>query len=159
MIALDLGCGPVKTPGAIGYDVRSLPGVDVVGDALRLPFRKGSVDRLYSHHVVEHFTRSDGLVFLKECKILLRDGGDLWIACPDMVAMCRSYLHYMQTGNYTETQKLTHNFVGGQDYAYNHHYWLYNKLSLAEALDAAGFSDVEELNIRDMHELYLCATA
>ncbi|MGE5597265.1 MAG: class I SAM-dependent methyltransferase [Hyphomicrobiales bacterium] len=54
-VVIDLGCGSRKKPGAIGLDIARIPGVDIVGDAMRpLPFRDSSVDEVYASHLVEH---------------------------------------------------------------------------------------------------------
>ncbi len=54
MIAIDIGCGANKKPGAIGVDRAAVRGVDVVAAAERLPFRESSVDAIYAAHVLEH---------------------------------------------------------------------------------------------------------
>lgn len=53
---IDLGCGQAKTPGFIGVDLRSLPGVDIVHDINKgLPFADNSVEYVIASHSLEHF--------------------------------------------------------------------------------------------------------
>jgi len=54
-VAIDLGCGFRKQPGAIGLDIARVDGVDVLADVTRpLPIRANSADRVYASHIVEH---------------------------------------------------------------------------------------------------------
>lgn len=69
-VVLDVGCGNVKRPGSIGVDLLALPGVDVVGDFMRLPFRDSSVDGIYTSHTLEHTDNLLGAMeeFWRICK-------------------------------------------------------------------------------------------
>ena len=51
---LDVGCGPYKRAGYIGVDVARQPGVDVLGDATRLPFAEDCVDHIHTRNTLEH---------------------------------------------------------------------------------------------------------
>jgi len=53
---LELGCGRIKHPGAIGIDRIPLPGVDVVHDLNRrpYPFADNTFDEVYAIHIIEH---------------------------------------------------------------------------------------------------------
>lgn len=79
-VAIDLGCGIRKQPGAIGMDIARIPGsVDLLGDVTRtLPFRDSCADRVYASHIVEHLDdlpafmaeiwricKHDGLVYFR----------------------------------------------------------------------------------------------
>ncbi|MDP9396941.1 MAG: BON domain-containing class I SAM-dependent methyltransferase [Actinomycetota bacterium] len=82
-VRLDVGCGAVKQyAGNVGVDQYALAGVDIVADVSRpLPFRSGSVDRIFAVHVLEHLL--DFLPLLDECWRLLRPGGILHVLSPD----------------------------------------------------------------------------
>lgn len=53
---LDLGCGKAKAAGAVGVDVRSGPGVDIVHDLNRLPWplQDDRFETVVCSHVLEH---------------------------------------------------------------------------------------------------------
>jgi SAM-dependent methyltransferase len=54
-VAIDLGCGIRKQPGALGLDIARITGsVDLLGDVTRTPFRDACADRVYASHIVEH---------------------------------------------------------------------------------------------------------
>ena len=55
---LDIGCGNVKVPSAVGLDNVDLANVDVVHDILDFPypFDERYFDAIYLKHVIEHFS-------------------------------------------------------------------------------------------------------
>ncbi|HEY1598736.1 MAG TPA: methyltransferase domain-containing protein [Pirellulales bacterium] len=63
-VVIELGCGPNKRPGAIGFDRFPLPGVDFVADLeAGLDFLPdNSVDEFYSKHVLEHIENFEPLM-------------------------------------------------------------------------------------------------
>ena len=69
-VVIDLGCGFRKKPGAIGFDIARIPGVDVICDVMRpLPLRDNSVDEIQASHIIEHV--EDFLAFM----------GEIWRVC------------------------------------------------------------------------------
>ena len=53
-----IGCGEYPMQGAINVDIRKLPGVDIVADAKKLPFKKGEIGFT---HAVESMGLKTGL--------------------------------------------------------------------------------------------------
>lgn len=82
MAALDIGCGPNKTAGAVGLDILALPGVDVVHDLNNIPypFADSSFDEVHCNHVLEHVP--DLSATMKEIYRIMRPGGILYIRVP-----------------------------------------------------------------------------
>lgn len=58
----------------------------------RLPFADGSVDKVYSSHMLEHLSRSDGERVISECYRVLQSGGVLRLVVPDLVFHVERYL-------------------------------------------------------------------
>src|SRR5882724_8991657 len=52
-------------------------------------------DTILMSHFIEHLTRSDALILLKECCAILNDGGTLELEQPDLEYCCRVYLGYI----------------------------------------------------------------
>jgi SAM-dependent methyltransferase len=79
---LDLGCGDTtQYPDNVGVDLLRHDAVSVRADLRReLPFATGSVDRVFTVHVLEHLL--DFLPLLDECHRILRPGGILHILSP-----------------------------------------------------------------------------
>ena len=79
-IALDLGCGDKKHPGAIGVDIAALPGVDIVATLNALPLEENFADIVYASHILEHV---DSLVdVMEEIWRVLKPGGRVHVWSP-----------------------------------------------------------------------------
>jgi SAM-dependent methyltransferase len=80
-VTIDIGCGSNKKPGAVGLDIRQVPGVDHVVDFTkeRLPFDDSTVSRVYSSHCIEHLP--DPIHIFKEMTRVARHGAtlELWV--------------------------------------------------------------------------------
>lgn len=82
VLALDLGCGNRKLPGATGIDSLSLPAVDIVHDldVFPWPLADASYDLVFANHYLEH---ADNLVrVMEEIHRILAPGGRLVVQVP-----------------------------------------------------------------------------
>lgn len=57
-----------------------------------LPFQNNEVDGVYSEHFIEHLSQTDGIGFLRECRRILKPGGTIRIATPDLEVSARNYI-------------------------------------------------------------------
>lgn len=90
---LNVGCGihfhadwvnidvAPRSPSVMGYDVRH-----------PLPFAEGTFDMVYHSHVLEHLPRDAAPGFLADCRRVLKPGGTIRIAVPDLERIAREYL-------------------------------------------------------------------
>lgn len=107
-VSINLGCGTSAVPGWHNLDNSPtilLSRLPLLGrrfapwpkdvrrcNALKgLPFAGDSVDHIYSSHMFEHLTWEQSLVVAKECFRVLRPGGVLRIAVPDLRTMIERY--------------------------------------------------------------------
>jgi SAM-dependent methyltransferase len=79
---LDVGCGPKKTPNAIGIDHHPYPGVDVVCnlDVTPWPLQTSSFDKIVASHVIEHVESIP--TFMRELHRIGRPGAIIEISTP-----------------------------------------------------------------------------
>ena len=92
---LNLGCGGRYSTDAIwtNLDMGAADRHVIAHDMRRrLPFDNNIFDGVYHSHVLEHFTQTDGRRFLGECHRVLKPGGVLRVAVPDLAQICRLYL-------------------------------------------------------------------
>ena len=75
-------CG-ILGKGQIGFveSARTNP-IEYCDVTKGLPIASGSVDVLYSSHMVEHLVREDAAAFLREARRVLRHGGLIRLAVP-----------------------------------------------------------------------------
>ncbi|MFW2831515.1 class I SAM-dependent methyltransferase [Sphingomonas sp. ID0503] len=141
MLKLHLGCGRKHLPGWVHVDALPYPHVDHVGAVEALPFiESGTVDLIYSCHVLEHFGRNEYQAVLAEWhRVLRKPGGVLRLAVPDFRACAELYLSGTLDRGIVDVMGL---LMGGQRDQYDYHKVLFDEPTLTEALMQAGFASV-----------------
>jgi len=92
---LHIGCGKNILPGWLNSDVDLEDGKVFIDATARLPFHDGTVDYIFSEHFIEHLSYDDGMRFLKECYRVLRPGGRVRIATPDLQFLVDLYSDHL----------------------------------------------------------------
>jgi SAM-dependent methyltransferase len=118
----------------------------------RIPARTGSVDVLYSSHMLEHLSRDGAAKFLRIAHTALAPGGIIRIAVPDLRYHVEAYLASGDADTF-----MRHTLLGKEQGAgflgrvlhlivgERHHQWMYDGRSLCAMLTAAGFEDARVL--------------
>jgi SAM-dependent methyltransferase len=84
-LCLAVGGGPRRVhPALVNLNLDVFPGVDVVGDAHRLPYAGDAVDAVHCEAVLEHLERPAAAV--AEMHRVLRVGGEVFAATPFLQA-------------------------------------------------------------------------
>jgi predicted SAM-dependent methyltransferase len=93
LIALNVGSGqrPFARP-FINIDPQDRWGPDVVADGAHLPYEASSVDLVVYSHVWEHEGCGEAIPLQREAFRVLRPGGSLITAVPDMRALAQAWL-------------------------------------------------------------------
>jgi predicted SAM-dependent methyltransferase len=87
---LRIGAGPHTDPGWLCCDLLPLSTDVVFMDATKpMPLPNGSFDVVMSEHMIEHLDLPGGRSMLAECRRILRPGGRIRIATPDLEKVTR----------------------------------------------------------------------
>lgn len=90
---LNLGSGAKPLEGFVNIDANRGRRPDMWLDVRRgLPFPTGSVDGIYTCHVLEHFYADELTGVLAECARVLKPGAGMRILVPSLETACRAYL-------------------------------------------------------------------
>lgn len=132
-IVVDIGAG-ARSTGAINVDIRPLPNIDVVANALYLPFRDRSIGRVLLNQVIEHFNHEEVIRLLEELKRTIAPGGTIELWTPNFQAF-GSLAVWLFSGIDRTNPRLPLLYApltGGQDYPENVHksYWTKKLLKL-----------------------------
>jgi SAM-dependent methyltransferase len=96
-VLVNLGCGHRFHPDWINIDIASRSPEVLIHDLRRgIPRGDASCDGVYHSNVIEHIRREDALTFLGECFRVLKPGGVLRIATPDLERICELYLEKLR---------------------------------------------------------------
>lgn len=90
---LNLGCGSHFHKDWVNVDFSSTA-EGVIAHNLRegIPFADNEFDVVYHSHVLEHFSKAKAPNFLNECHRVLKPGGIIRIAIPDLEQIAKLYL-------------------------------------------------------------------
>ncbi len=144
---LNWGCGSHIAPGWINTDLKKSEGVDLVADIRDgLPIATGALDYAVSIHALPELSLSEQVPALQELLRVLRPGGVLRLALPDLGKGIEAYLR--GDLEYFKVEDSAASSVGGR--FITHMLWYGYSRSLftpdfaAELLAKAGFADVRE---------------
>lgn len=91
MVKLHLGCGKKYINGWINIDQASGVADELIDLRRFLPYSDNSVDFIFNEHFIEHLTRREAFMFLKECYRVLSYKGVLRISTPDLEYLITKY--------------------------------------------------------------------
>ncbi len=90
---LNLGCGQRFHPEWVNLDLHSTSASVQKWDLQKdLPFPDESFDVVYHSHVLEHFSRAEGIQLLARCWRVLKPNGVIRVVVPDLERIARQYL-------------------------------------------------------------------
>jgi predicted SAM-dependent methyltransferase len=157
-IKLHIGCGTNYFEGWINIDNNSdnnIQKLDINFDLRnQLPFIDNSVDFIYNEHFLEHLTVEEGLKTLKDFKRVLKPGGVLRIAMPDLESSVKEYYNPDWKSNPT-IKKFGLEFIQTKAELINisfrwwGHKWLYDWEELERRLKEAGFTKIKRCTIKE----------
>lgn len=94
---LNLGCGDRYREGWTNVDFISRDKHVLQYDLRKpLPFANNTFDVVYHSHILEHFTKEDAQKFINECFRVLKPGGIVRIAIPDLEIITKNYLKFLE---------------------------------------------------------------
>ncbi len=137
---LHLGCGTKRLPDFVHVDIRPEVKPDIVASVTDLSIIKdNTVELIYFCHGLEHIPYAGVQDVLSEWRRVLKPGGVLRLAMPDMEAMAEMYI-----GEGVALKTIRYAISGGQDYPANFHYSVWDFWSLIEELRRASYIDVHK---------------
>jgi predicted SAM-dependent methyltransferase len=95
---LHVGCGPHHLYGWLNTDIVISNGAIYLDATQPLPFPENTFSFIFSEHMLEHIPIDAAQVFMQECNRVLKPGGVLRLATPDM-----AFLFELWEGNNPNT--------------------------------------------------------
>jgi predicted SAM-dependent methyltransferase len=153
---LTIGAGHHPPPGwlATDLDPRVAPGVVFLDATAPFPFADGVFDRIHSEHMIEHVPLAGGRALLAECARVLRPGGRLRLATPDLARLAglvagagtpegRAYVAWIAAAFPDARLEARPVDVLNHGVRAWGHVFLYDEATLRDELARAGFRDVQ----------------
>lgn len=147
-IKLELGESKSRMEGWLTVDCQGAP--DLLHDLRQpFPFPDGSVDQIYSSHVIEYFDYQELLSHLSEIRRMLKPGGVFRVAVPNARIYLDAYFHSdsFDVNYYCRYAPAFHyhspiDIVNYIAYMAGYHRRLFDEAQLLAILKSAGFRNV-----------------
>src|SRR3989304_2498097 len=111
MTRLNIGAGRRHLNGYKTIDIEEHNKPDIVGDFRTMTF--SGIDEIRAEHILEHFSREEGIEVLKQWCSWLKFGGILIVETPDLERSC-AYFKSM-------TDKINKHLYGSQEASWAFH--------------------------------------
>lgn len=124
------------------------------------PFANETFDYIFSEHMIEHISHSNGLAMLSECHRVLRKNGTIRISTPNLQFLIDLYREnksklqmeyikwatdsFIQSAPYYNDTFVINNFV--RDWG---HLFIYDEKTLRLSLEKAGFTKIIRTNLNE----------
>lgn len=157
-IKLNVGCGTDYKNGWINIDNNSdnnIDKLDLNWDLRNaLPFEEDSADFIFNEHFIEHLTIEEAKNIIKDLMRVLKPGGVMRIAMPDLESVVDHYLNVPLNKDpvikdfhleFVETRAEWINM----SFRWWGHKWLYDWEELQRRLSEAGYSKVKRCKLRE----------
>lgn len=155
---LHFGCGTRHIDGWLNVDVAGSD-YDVDLASGTLPWKDRAFEVIVSQQVVEHLEIENQLIpLLRELSRVATEGAEIWLACPDMETVCRSYFEHGGEDLLEDRQSRWPDFSIGAPsqqminvlfHQSGGHKNLYDFDLLRWALEQGGFTDCEQVTEAD----------
>ena len=164
-IMLNVGCGTDYKEGWINIDNNSdnnIERLDLNWDLRNpLPFEDNSVDFVFNEHFFEHLTVEEGQMAMKDIMRVLKPGGVMRIAMPDLEQVVHHYLHVplskdpvIKEHGFTDVK--TRAEWMNMSFRWWGHKWLYDYEELERRLKEAGYSKIKRCKLNKSSHKELC---
>ncbi|HYZ32139.1 MAG TPA: methyltransferase domain-containing protein [Crenalkalicoccus sp.] len=160
---LHIGAGAFRIDGWLNSDYTPKPGVVVVDATKKFPFRDSTFNYIYTEHMIEHISFSDGACMLQQCARVLKPGGTIRIVTPNFPVFLdfyrqpedERYKAYMdwtwselhRVGNGAEAPTSHPVFIINYYFKAWGHTFIYDEYSLRLSLEKAGFTNMRRENV------------
>ena len=159
---LQLGAGSNPLNGWLNTDLQVDRDILFADAAKPLPFPSQQFEYVYTEHMIEHLTYAQGREMLREIHRVLRDGGKLRIATPDLAFLVRlyqndsgareqEYISWAVKRNCPELPHCSASVVNNFFQSWGHQY-IYDEETLARTLLSCGFECVTRCAIGESDE-------
>ena len=164
---LHIGCGPHQLDGWLNTDIDAREGVTYLDATQHFPLQDECVDYIFSEHMFEHIPYNSGHFFLCEACRVLKRGGAIRIATPDLDFLVRLYIESKGEFAQKYIKYAVDTFIPDikvytrgnviNNYFYNWgHRFIYDFEMLQITLSAAGFSEIVRCEPKTSKDLHLC---
>jgi predicted SAM-dependent methyltransferase len=155
---LQIGCGTNVLEGWLNTDINP-PKEGLFLDATkRLPFDDFTFHYIFCEHLIEHLEYQEGINLLRECFRILKPGGKLRIATPDIrflielynpekTELQHRYIHWQVDSFLSDIRNYQDVFVINNFFRAWGHKFIYDFKVMRDAMIGVGFTKIERYDV------------
>jgi predicted SAM-dependent methyltransferase len=131
---IHLGCGNLRIGSHINIDAVATHSTDMVYDLSKgLPpeFQDETVDEIVSFHFIEHLSKEEAVLLLKDMYRVMKSGATGVMELPDMERLCKNLMR--------NPEGVIWDIYGKQDEPGMNHKYGYTKETIKKTLESVGF--------------------
>ncbi len=165
---LHIGCGRNFLDGWLNSDLSpQSPDIIHIDATEPFPFENETFDYIFSEHMIEHISYSNGLLMLNECCRILKNDGTIRISTPNLLFLIglygdkktelqKEYIkwatdNFIKDAPYYSSTFVINNFV--RDWG---HLFIYDEETLSSSLKSTGFKTIVRCNLNESTNEVLC---
>ena len=152
---LQVGAGDILLEGWLNTDLIPTPEIAWVDVREPLPLPDQSFDYIFSEHVIEHVSYADGAQFIRDCFRVIKPGGRLRLATPNLgfitglhhdpaTPESDTYIRWTTDRYLPDAPKTAPGFVVNNMFYNWGHRFVYDAETLAASLESAGFQEIRQ---------------
>ena len=151
---LQIGAGTNILDGWLNTNESSFSSKVIFLEATRpFPFDNSTFDYIFSEHQIEHLSYKEGLFMLHECSRVLKPGGKIRVATPDLDALIglraseknelqKRYIKWIVDTYFPDVGIYKESFVINNAFQNWEHRFLYDRETLKDSMERAGFINI-----------------
>lgn len=151
---LQIGAGPNTLEGWLNTDeLLTSRGVVYLDATKPMCFENCTFDYIFSEHQIEHLTYEEGLSMLRECYRVLKPGGKIRLATPDLEKLIglhtpdkselqQRYIKWIIDSRLPQVGVYRESFVINNAFRDWGHKFIYDRATLQSAIEEVGFVDI-----------------
>lgn len=164
---LQIGCGPNTLEGWCNTDIfPAAKGIALMDARKSFPFNDNCLDYIFCEHLIEHLDYQHGMRMLAESFRVLKPGGKIRIATPDLQYLIDLYNTEKTDLQRREIMRIVDSYLPEvgiyedsfviNNFFYNFgHKWIYDYKALGGALRESGFIDLKRCLVGESSDPHL----
>jgi len=155
---LQIGAGANILQGWLNADIEPIKDVMFLDAKKKFPFDDCTFNYIYSEHMIEHLEYQKGMHFLRECFRILKRGGRIRIATPDLsffiklynsekTALQEKYISWIVDTYLSDIGIYESVFVINNCFQNYGHKFIYDFKTLQKAMKEAGFDNIVKYDV------------
>lgn len=163
---LQLGCGPNVLEGWLSTDINPIPkkGILYIDVTKAINFNDNTFNYVFHEHLIEHLRYGQGVKLIQECWRILKPGGKLRVATPDLSFIMHfynqekselqtKYLHWVIDTFMADVNIYLDTFVINNLFYNFDHKFIYDSKLLRHIFEKSGFINIKQYKARESDDL------